>query len=159
MRIESKVSKTILEEAVEYNIGGVVIKAAPPSTATLIKVSEEASKLPIVNTEVNNLVTEVLRVAKNCKPLGNIAAYLLIGTKGAQTVKKSILWGLVSYRKRITVRRLSELILSEPPSFLSSVIVERLDSMEVADFFGITTSLAGVNLLKPTKERKMEEVV
>ncbi len=158
MTIESKTSKTILEEPTEYTIQGVAIKAAPPSTATLIKISELVSKMPSVNSNVEQIVYEVLRVARDCRIVGKIAAYLLLGVTGVQVVSERSFFGLFSYKKKITADELADMLLQEPPSVLSQIIVERLNSMEVADFFGITTSLAEVNILRQTK-RKAEEVV
>lgn len=158
MNIESKTSRTILEEPVDYSIQGVAIKAAPPSTATLIKVSELVSKMPAVKTDVEQMVYEALRVARKSRIVGEIAAYLLLGSKGVQVVKRRTLFGFIPFNKTITAGELADLILEEPPSVLSRIIVERLNAMEVADFFGITTSLAEVNILRQTK-KKAEEVV
>ena len=33
-----------------------------------------------------------------------------------------------------------------------NIIIRRLNDLEIGDFFGITTSLSEINLLKPTKE-------
>jgi len=38
------------------------------------------------------------------------------------------------------------------PSVLFDVVVKRLNTLEIKDFFGITTSLSEANILKPTKE-------
>lgn len=160
MTIESKSSKTILEEPTEYTIQGVAIKAAPPSTATLIKVSELVSQMPEVKTDVEQMIYEALRVARKCRIIGKIAAYLLLGVKGEQTIRERSVLGLFSLKKKIDAEELAYLIIHEPPSVLSQIIVERLNALEVSDFFGITTSLAEVNILKPTNQKeKTEEVV
>lgn len=157
MTVESKTAKAILEEPTDYLIQGVAIKAAPPSTATLIKVSELVSQMPSINNDTEQMIHESLRTAKHCSILGKIAAYLLLGVQGFQTIEQKTFMGLIPYKKKVTAGELADMILHEPPSFLSQIIIERLNALEVADFFGITTSLAEVNILKQTK--KAEEVV
>jgi hypothetical protein len=150
---ESNTAKAILEEPTVYSIQGVAIKAAPPSTATLIKVSGLVSQIPQIRSGVEEVVLETLRVAKDCNVIGEIAACLLVGHKGKAFIKRK-LFGLIPYKRRITSEKLANMILDEPPSFMAQIIMERLNSLEVADFFGITTSLAEVNILKPTKKAK-----
>ena len=158
MTVESRTSKAILETPTDYSIQGVAIKAAPPSTATLIKISELVSQMPEVRIDTDQRVHEALRIARHCKILGRIAAYLLLGVKGSQVIEERRILGLIPYKKTINAADLAEMILHEPPSFLSDIIIERLNSMETGDFFGITTSLAEVNILKPTKKKAAEVV-
>ena len=48
---------------------------------------------------------------------------------------------------------LSKIILDNiRPSVMLNIIIRRLNDLEIGDFFGITTSLSEINLLKPTKE-------
>lgn len=164
--IEQKVASAILERNVsEIEIEGKVYGIAPPSIATLILVSEIISTLPIVKGGVpkDKILYSVLHYAKSFRPLGDLAATLILGARGlteerVKEIEETRLYGLIRRKKRImeTVDKkaeLSKLILENVrPSVLFDCIVRRLDDMEVGDFFAITTSLSEVNILKPTKE-------
>lgn len=156
--IENKVADAILERNVgEIKIDGNVYEIAPPSIATLILVSEIVSQFPIVREDADQ-VTSVLHHAKEFRGLGDLAAVLILGAKNlteTRTIRKKIL-GLTVHRKQVTVDKQAELaklfLENVRPSVLLEVIVKRLIDLEVGDFFGITTSLTEVNILKPTKE-------
>lgn len=150
--IEGNVSKAILQETKQVEFSGVIISVAPPSLATLIKVSELIAHLPKIEANTESILIESLRIAKHTKVIGEIAAYLLLGAKGVQTIRKTAFFGLIRYKKRITVRKLTELLLNESPKRLKDLIIEQLQTMGVEHFFAITTSLAEANLLRPTRE-------
>ncbi len=156
--IENKVADAILERNVgKIEIDGSVYEIAAPSIATLILVSEIVSQFPIVREDADQ-VTSVLHHAKEFRGLGDLAAVLILGAKNlteTRTIRKKFL-GLTVHRKHITVDKQAELaklfLENIRPSVLLEVIVKRLIDLEVGDFFGITTSLTEVNILKPTKE-------
>ncbi len=163
--IESKVASAILERSIAtIEIEGAKYEIAPPSVATLILLSEIASRLPTVEpVSKDKIVYSVLRNAKNYRPLGDLLAVLILGAKGltettTRKVVKRRLLGLIKTvaEETVTVDKKAELskILLENvrPSILFNLIVKRLNEMEIGDFFGITTSLSEINLLKPTKE-------
>lgn len=165
--LEQKVADTLLQRATEVKIGDRTYTAAPPSTATLILVSEAVSRLPHRKLDETNIVEECLAVAKDCRPLGEIAAILLLGARyinemerTRQRVKKS---GLLGWFKRkckdsteetqITKDRLTdELLENYSPARLHSLIASLLQSMDLGDFFALTTFLTEINLTKPTRE-------
>lgn len=163
--IESKVASAILERPIAtIEIEGAKYDIAPPSVATLILLSEIASGLPTVEpVSKDKIVYSVLRNAKKYRLLGDLLAVLILGAKGltettTRKVVKSRLFGLIKTEKEETVTidkkaELSKILLENVrPSILFNLIVKRLNEMEIGDFFGITTSLSEVNLLKPTKE-------
>ena len=158
--IEEIVADTILQKKMTVEIGGEIYEVAPPSTATLILVSKEIAKLPTI--EVNNdtdILTETLRIAKDCSFLGDIVAILILGanriTEEKRVVKKRC-FGLINDVSDITVNRQKELadllLRHKSPKELNELTAHLLSSMEIGDFFGLTTSLLKVNLTKPTKE-------
>lgn len=161
--IEQKVSRAILEKPVgEIEIEGRVYQIAPPSIATLIEVSEVVSTLPIVESVAQEKVfITSLRYAKGFRPLGDIAAILILGaknlkeTKTIRTRKKKfgIPYGWREETKEIDRKaELSKLILENVrPTVLFDCVVKRLQDMEITSFFAIITSLAGANLIEPTK--------
>ena len=163
--IESRVAAAILEKPVdELELDGKVYPIAPPSIATLILVSEIVSALPRVEPVPNEqILHSVLHNAKDFRPLGDLAATLILGAKGltateTRTVERKRLFGLITMRREetVTIDRKAELakaiLENVRPSVLMQVVVRRLTNLEIGDFFGITTSLAAANLLKPTRE-------
>lgn len=165
MTIEQKVASTILEKEIgSIEIEGEVYKIAPPSIATLIIVSELISTLPVVEIVPKEKITySVLHHARFFKPLGEIAAVLILGAKNlketqTRTMIKKRFFGLwkkeVKYQVEVDKRaELTKIILENMrPSVLFDVVVKRLNTLEIKDFFGITTSLSEANILKPTKE-------
>lgn len=165
--IEQKVASAILEKNVgEIEIDGTVFKIGAPSIATLILASEIISTLPIIDKgsiPSKDITYSVLQHARYFKPLGELAAVLILGAKGlneevVEIEEKRSLFGLIRRKKSITriVDRKTELaekiLLYVSPSLLLKTIIGRLNQLEVGDFFLITTSLSEANLLKPTKE-------
>lgn len=164
--IEEKVADTILQKEVEVKVGGKKYKAAPASTATLILASEAVSRLPEINLDPEKVVEESLSVARECRPLGDIAAILILGAKNLtetvkarQTVEKRRLWGLVKWTEEIEVEQvidrkaeLAKQILEDlSPRALNLLVAQLLQKMELGDFFGLTTFLTEINLMRPTK--------
>lgn len=158
--IEKKVADTILQKSKTVEIGGETYEVAPPSTATLILVSKEVAMLPPI--EVNketDILTETLRIAKDCSFLGDIIAILILGanriTEKKRVVKKRF-FGLIKDVSDITVNRQKELadllLRHKSPKELNELTAHLLSGMEIGDFFGLTTSLIEINLTKPTKE-------
>lgn len=162
--IESKAAGTILQKPEEIKIGDKTYTIAPPSVATLIHISESVSRLPRLHLDKDKVMEEALAIAKDCKELGDIAAVLILGAKHIDdtvetrhTEKKRHLWGLFSTSH--TVVRLEskkeqlkrELLEDVTPRDLYDIIVQTLSKMQVGDFFGLTTFLTEINLMRPTK--------
>lgn len=163
--IESRVASAILERNVgNIEIEGVTYEIAPPSIATLIVVSEFIASLPIVEkVEKTEIVNSVLHHARFFRPLGDIAATLIIGAKSLTEERvvvqeKRYLFGLIKRKskKKIKIDKRAELakaiLENVRPTVLFNVVVQRLQDMEISSFFAITTSLSEANILKPTKE-------
>lgn len=170
--IEKKVTDAILQRATSVlEVNGVSYPIAPPTPATLILISEQIAEMPGMNLEAENILLEVLSKAKHCEPIGKIAAILILGAKRVKehrTVKieKVVPTSVFSWKKlRKVTKYQKELVEVDELDHLASLILEdcsnrtlrdivaqRLNDMQVSDFFGITTSLSEVNLLKRTKE-------
>ena len=163
---EQKVSDTILQKPIEVSVGDRKYTAAPASTATLILVSEAISLLPPAKLDPERLVEDSLSIAKDCRPLGEIAAILLLGAKNLketvkvrQKVEKRRFFGLVKVTETIETERVidrkaelaTELLDDLSPRELNNLVVSLLQKMELGDFFGLTTFLTEINLLRPTK--------
>lgn len=146
--IESKVAKTILQKPETIKVGNETFEVAPPSTATLILLSEAVSKLPNYKLDEDRLFTEVLATAQDCKPLGEIGAILILGAKRINERRK--LFGIIN-RKSEKDRLAQKLLTDLTPRELNEVIAKILQSLEIGNFFGLTTSLTEVNLLRQTR--------
>ena len=158
-KIEQQVAGTILQKTIEVHVGDMVYEAAPASTATLILVSGLASQLPTVQLSEENVLVETLSIAQDCRVLGDILAVLILGAKGLKETREVIepkLFGLWSKKKTVVIDKqaeLADILLKElSPRSLNSLLVELLTSIEIADFFGLITSLLEVNLLRQTRE-------
>lgn len=156
--IEQRVGETVLQQPKEFVIGDKTFTVAPPSVSTLILVSEAISLLPQVQLDKTKIVEEVLFVAKDCRMLGDIAAILILGAKGLKetvTTKRKYFFGLFTHSVTETVDRKAELskwLLEElNTAQLNKLIFELLKDFNLGDFFGTTTFLIEINLLRPTK--------
>lgn len=163
--IESRVASAILERSTgSIEIEGNTYEIGAPSTATLILVSELVATLPIVEkVPKTEMVNSVLHYARFYRPLGDIAAVLILGAKNLTEERIEVreerrLFGLIRHKTETKVvvdkkAELSKLILDNVrPTILFDVVVQRLQDTEIGSFFAITTSLSEANILKPTKE-------
>ena len=159
--LEEKAADTILQRAAIVKIGGKEYEAAPPSIATLILVSEAVSRLPQRKLDDKSIVSECLAVAKDCRPLGDIAAIMILGarhindkTNDPHTEQKGWFRRLFSRRSNTVTKKealAQEIIDTYTPSELHGLITMLLQRMDLADFFALTTFLTEVNLLRQTK--------
>ena len=156
--IEQQVAETILQKVTDVKIGDKTYSVAPPTTATLILVSEAVSQLPHLKLDEKNIVGEVLSVARDCRVLGDVAAILILGAKGlteSVTRRRRVFWPFYSVSVTETIDRKAELsreILDNySPSELHNLIASLLKGLDLGDFFGLTTFLTEVNLLRQTK--------
>lgn len=164
--IESRVASAILEREVDnIEIEGITYDIASPTIATLITISEIIASLPNVEkvTDKAEILNSVLHYARYFRPLGDIAAVLILGAKNLTEERivvqeKRYLFGLFKRKseKKIKINKRAELakaiLENVRPTVLFNVVVQRLQDMEIGSFFAITTSLSEANILKPTKE-------
>ena len=170
--LEKLVTDAILQRASDVIvIDGTEYPIAPPTPATLILVSELVSKLPVVNRQTDNILLEVLSIAKDLSVIGKIAATLILGAKRIKerrykTITHTSETKRWSWRKfRFVVDRatttemalevdyLAELILNEVTNeTLVKLVSKRLGLMQIGDFFELTTFLSEANHLKRTRE-------
>jgi hypothetical protein len=164
--IETRVAEAVLQQPMEVAVGKSTYLVAPPSVATLILASEAVSRLPAGAMDEQRVLEETLAKAEYCRPLGEVAAILILGAKGlTETVKvkekqcRRYLFGLFHLTRTVEVERIvnrkeqlaDDLLENLTPSELNLLISQILRRMQIADFFGLTTFLTGANLLRPTK--------
>lgn len=159
--VESRTADAILQKPQQITICNETYQAAPPSIATLILVSEAVADLPNIKLDAENIVTESLCIAKDCRALGDIIAILILGATNlcaTKTIKTKHLFGLITKHKDITIDNkaaLAENILEElSPREISDMFTKLMSGMELAFFFGFTTSLTEINLLRQTRNVK-----
>lgn len=155
--IEQTVAETILEQHQKIDIGGKQYYIAPPSIATLILVSEAIARLPKQNFNPEKIVQESLNYAKHSRILAEIAAIIILGARKylgrEKDRKKQSKWCLFrrNRHKRDIKRLTDEIIFNMSPRELNTLFARVLKTMELSDFFGLTTFLTEINLLQQTK--------
>jgi hypothetical protein len=141
--IEQKVSDVILEKSSKIKIKDREFEVAAPTLATLIRISDLISTLPKVEMDKNDYISESLKIAKDCSVISEIVATMIVGvdTPKARFYQKPIIEELSEFiSKKCTLVELKELI------------VQLILMMEIPSFFGFTTSLIEINLIKRTRE-------
>lgn len=155
--IEQTVAETILEKRQKIDIGGKQYDIAPPSIATLILVSEAIARLPKQDFNPEKIVQESLNYAKHSRILAEIAAIIILGARQClgreKDRQKQSKWRLFRrYKHTRDVKRLTdEIIFNMSPRELNTFFARVLRTMELSDFFGLTTFLTEINLLQQTK--------
>lgn len=157
--IEEKVKDTILAKGIKVQVGSKTYQVAPPTIATLILASEAVSRIPKFTLDPEKLVQECFYVARYTRFLGEIAAILILGAqrselraKTAQTGLFSRLRALFSHRRTQKAVLADEILLNLSPKAMFQVISQILATLELSDFFGLTTFLTEVNLLHQTRK-------
>ena len=120
--IEQTVAETILEQPFEVKVGEKSYQVASASTATLILVSEAISQLPQIKEK----------------------RYMCGLIRRPYTVEVEI-----TIDKKAELAK--ELLEDVSPRELNLIVSQILSRMQIADFFGLTTFLAELNLLHPRK--------
>ncbi len=152
--LEGQVAEAILEKPLTVTIGHRAYEVAQPSIGTLILASEAISKLPTLELHVEKLVEETFAVARDCRPIAETLAILILGAKRILRAKsRRRNWYCRFTRSGETeLEALTRRILVEvTPRELSKTFGDLLGQMQIADFFGLTTSLLEVNLLRRTR--------
>lgn len=150
--IETKTAEAILQSGSEtFTVAGQDYEVSKPTVATVIMCSELISQIPEVrDVDPENIVYEVLRVAKDTKIIGRIAAVLMLGAKRVLEHRKV---SVESVEIDETEYVAQNILLEYSPKELEMLITGRLTKLEIGSFFGLTTSLAEANILKPTKAK------
>lgn len=162
--IEKKAADTVLQKPIEVTIGGKQYAVPAPTLATLILVSEEVSRLPSIDRK--DPVRSSLAYALNAPIFADILAIAVLGAKNLeetvetkQIVVKRLLWGLIRRKQETKVEQivdrkaeLAQHILNTlTPREMYQTLLNILGTMQLGDFFGLTTFLTEINLLRQTK--------
>jgi len=159
--IESKVADTILEKEQNVIIGDKTYMVAPPSTATLILVSELVAQMPQIALDASDVAAESLKIARDCKVLGDIVAVMILGAKRIKTrvtrrVKGKPLYFFIPTTQDEEINEQAELatkILEDiNPLDLNEMVFKLLGGLQISFFFSTSSFLIGINLTKATKQ-------
>lgn len=152
--IEAKVAEAILQAQKEIKVGEDVYNVAPPSLGTLILISEHISKIPedlsFVVEEPEDVINSTLKYAKDCRFLAEIGAILILGAKNINRKKRVSKWPFSRIFERDYIA--DKIVNEMSPSELFNLIIGLINTLEIRDFFQLTTFLQGVNLSKPTRK-------
>ena len=157
--IEEKVKDTILAKEIKVQVGSKTYEVAPPTIATLILASEAVSRIPKFTLDPEKLVQECFYIARQTRFLGELAAILILGAQRSELRVKPAQRGLFSRLRALFSRRRTqkdqltdEILLNLSPKELFKVISQIMSTLELSDFFGLTTFLTEINLLHQTRE-------
>lgn len=156
--VQKMAADAVLQTPFVVKIGGKEYTVAPPCLATLIRVSEMVSTMRF-KMDDKDILNDVLRYARDCRVIGDIVAVLVLGVNVGmekRRVLKKRWFGLVSREEEVEVNRrdeLSKAVLEEmSPKEVRILLAQLLAEEQVSDFFGLTASLAEINLLKTEDE-------
>jgi len=165
--VQGKVADEVLQRPEIIEIGLMSFCVPPPTTGTLIMVSEELARFPEIKMSEDTLVYDVLREARRCEGIGRAVATILIGAKRihefekktkAQREKRPCLLSRLFGRKNETkeenpVTALSRDLLDNASNRdLQEAFAKLIQRMQLGDFFALTTFLNAINQTKPTRE-------
>lgn len=141
--IEEQVSALLNDTPATVSVGGETYEVAPPTFARLALISKEIARLDIDPIDPAKLTEGVLREARHSYQLARVLA-VAIG-KERRPLHKRIL-------DRLTRTTLADRIYrTATPGEAAKAFTEILQSLQIGDFFALTTFLSDVNIMKPTK--------
>lgn len=148
--VERRVADTILQSEFKVEIGGRNFRVAPPTNATIIRLSEMVVNLPDIETD--NALEEVLKNGRKARVLGDIIALLICGEIAPLRIYN--LGSIFSHFKRgRRFRKVRRAILYKTsPTETLITLSEILKRQEIGDFFHLIASLKSANILKKTRE-------
>lgn len=169
-KIESKVVQAILQQADKVKIGGTEYTVQQPTLATLAMLSELVASLPDYKMEESVLSNVIACARESVHTVSRIAALLILGA--ARIKERRVVeerhgetrprWSWRKLRHVYTTRTEERNVLEYDrvardiedtltPEELNAIITKRLCDMQVGDFFAITASLKGQNMLAATR--------
>lgn len=143
-KTQSKLANTILQRPMRVEVAGKHYDVPQPTLATIIMASEKIAELPKYDIDAEKPYSTVLSQAKHCKTASEVCAILILGAKRLRSLDR--------LRRRRAVTRLSRDIELDCSLAELNVLLKRLlATIDVKDFFAITTFLQGINLTEPKK--------
>lgn len=169
--IQGRVAETMMQVPATVKIGGRTYEVAPPSFGTLELVSAKLAEVPDIGdlgslSSTDKAVT-MLRKAKDFGVLPDLLAILILGSKHirdnekvAQRRRKRGLLGFFGATEEVAVEtsaldRLTTEIRDEvSPAQMAELVPFLIGSLQLTDFFVLTTFLREITVAEPTKVEK-----
>lgn len=158
---EVETAKTILQERIPFMVGEKTFQVPKPTPATLALVSAEVSQLDLVSEQVSMeetdkipamVITDGSQMDKVCR----IMAIVILGAKAIRDAQpeKHRWWEFWKRgAEKSELERLTDEIMHNCSSReLEGLLSDTFSHLDLGFFFGITTSLRGLNLTKATKK-------
>lgn len=151
---EERVAAALLQAPEVVELGGRRFRVAPPSVATLVRLSAVVSRLPRFEASAaaggagadaeargERMLQEVIARAEGCAAVGDAVAVLVLGARGYDARR----W----WRRRSEGARLGAWLLARAtPRELFNAFARLVWQMQVADFFAFTAFLQEANMLR-----------
>lgn len=169
--IESRVASAILQNAESVVVNGTEYKVEQPTLATLAMLSGLVSTLPDYDMGQSVIANVLAHAGQAAGTLARIAALLILGAARVRECRTATLETTTMHRRwswhrmrrtdmpQVERRTVSEydrlahdLEQGTSPADINSIITKRLCDMQVGDFFAVTASLKGQNILAATRE-------
>ena len=129
-------------------IGGATYQIAPPTFANLARISSEIAQLDMGTIDPAQLAEGVLREARHGYQLARIISTAIEETERPTRLQRT--WRKL--RERITRTTLADRIYqTATPSEATQAFSEILQTLQLGDFFAITTFLSGARITRATK--------
>ena len=173
--IQEKVAETMLQVPTTVTIGNRKYEVAPPSFGTLMLVSAKLSSVPdigdLTGESPEDKAKAMLRAAKDFGVLPDLLALLILGSKHINDKEIAVLRrrkrglaGLLGFREDVETeetaydRLVREIRDEVSPAEMADIIPWLIGSLQLTDFFVLTTFLREINLTEPKKVEKKTTV-
>lgn len=151
--VEARAADTLLQTPFTITLAGRSFSVAPPTVATLMRLSAEVGQLPQMAAggeapTQEQILQHVIAHAEGCTAAGRAVAVLLLGARGYGRKP----W----WRRRTDGARLGDWLLRHvSPRELLNAFGQLVWRMQVVDFFAFTAFLHEANLLRGKAETQM----
>ena len=143
--IEEQTSALINDTPTTITIDGTRYKVTPPTLAKLANISSEVAQLELTGIEPTDIVGGALREAKHAREIARVISTVIEGPTNRESIFKRI---------RNVLRRetlADKIYRSVTPAEANEILSEALKTLQLGDFFGLTTFLGGLNITRQTK--------
>lgn len=160
MNIEQKVERTILQEPIDLEVAGLKFDVPPITFATMIMFSSVVSEIKIPNYDLGedneNLWKVAIKEAGKAEVIADALAVLILGAK---RIKREEWWERYIPNRMTRIKLRNRLLEECGPTETLLALMQLIPEMHLGDFFGLTTSLAEINILKPKEEVGKKEQI
>lgn len=138
--IEEQAAKLLSDTPTVIKVRGRSYQLPPPTLAHLARISAEIARLEIAPIDPTEVAEGSLRQARHSRQIARIIATILGDD-------------LTPWYKRLLRRRTTESYIYQyvTPAEATEILSTALSTLELGDFFALTTFLRGINITRATK--------